>query len=210
MLSLAALNDEHVMFTFKKRIKRGASFILLYCDRLLKKYSLSLKEFDCFVVGAGPGSFTGLRISFSIVKGWSCALGVPVLSVGSFFSIAEKVKHISSRIVVLSDARRGLVYASPFNVKGDTVLKGKKERLVSLEDLIFAYPRHLFVTYDALLREKAQRLNPNVWFYSKDVWPEAFFLVKRAYDYCKKEGRIPSAKLEPLYIYPKTCQVKNV
>ncbi|MCB9029688.1 MAG: tRNA (adenosine(37)-N6)-threonylcarbamoyltransferase complex dimerization subunit type 1 TsaB [Deltaproteobacteria bacterium] len=64
-------------------------------------------ELEQLVIGSGPGSFTGLRISYSFVKGLSLALNLPLIGVSSLkayaFSQLEHAEYVAS----LSDARRG-------------------------------------------------------------------------------------------------------
>jgi len=66
--SLCIECDGEVRFDFNRRLKFGASKLINFIDKALKKSSLGLEDIDTFLVGKGPGSFTGLRISFSIIK----------------------------------------------------------------------------------------------------------------------------------------------
>lgn len=209
-ISLAGMEEDKTIFKFHKRIKKGASRIVVYIEKLLRGSSVGLEEFDGFVVGAGPGSFTGLRISFSIIKGLSMGLSKPVIALGSFLSMAEQVKNLSSKIAVITDARRNLVYATSFVLKNNKLIKEKKENLYTLEEFFSSHQDYLFVSYDAHIRDKAKKSFRNINFYSRDVWPDAIVLLKLAKDFYIQERFTPITKLEPLYIYPKECQVRNV
>jgi tRNA threonylcarbamoyladenosine biosynthesis protein TsaB len=209
-LSIGAVDSGKVIFKFSRGLERGASKAIMYIERLLKKNSLLLSDFDCLVVGAGPGSFTGLRISFSIVKGFSISLGKPVIALGSFSSVAEKVKKVSSRIAVISDAKRGLIYAATFVAMDNTLVNKEKENLYLLEDFLKKHREYLFVTYHSWLREKAKKILPYINFYSKDVWPDVISLMRVAQILYQKGKFTPLEKLEPFYIYPKECQIREV
>ena len=45
---------------------------------LLERERLALAEIDVFAVGAGPGSFTGLRVGIAAMQGLACAVGKPL------------------------------------------------------------------------------------------------------------------------------------
>lgn len=57
-------------------------------DALVKAHGLSLKDLTGFVVGLGPGSFTGLRIGLATAKGLAYALKVPVVGASSLAALA--------------------------------------------------------------------------------------------------------------------------
>jgi tRNA threonylcarbamoyl adenosine modification protein YeaZ len=83
------------------------------CERAGVQTSM-LKEIR---IGLGPGSFTGLRIGMSFVKGLSWSLRVPVAGYSSFAAVASAVfdRHASAEdVVVIADARRDEVFAGRY------------------------------------------------------------------------------------------------
>ena len=88
-----------------------------------------LRDLDGFAVVRGPGSFTGLRIGLSCVKGLAYALGKPVVGVSSLevlaFQAAGGYHDPSLQICALLDARKHEVYYSLFEIReGNPVQKG--------------------------------------------------------------------------------------
>ncbi|MDD4796762.1 MAG: tRNA (adenosine(37)-N6)-threonylcarbamoyltransferase complex dimerization subunit type 1 TsaB [Eubacteriales bacterium] len=71
-------------------------------------------DIDLFAVVCGPGSFTGVRIGVSAVKGMADALGKPVVPVGTLETLAAGLPHAAGLVVPLLDARRGQVYAAAY------------------------------------------------------------------------------------------------
>lgn len=63
--------------------------IISVIDNLLTKAGLSLSEIDAIAYGAGPGSFTGLRISVGVAQGLAYATGVPLIAIDSLLATAE-------------------------------------------------------------------------------------------------------------------------
>ena len=57
-------------------------------EHCLKQSSLKISDIDVFAVAIGPGSFTGLRIGLSTVKGLSYATGKPIVSVPTLDALA--------------------------------------------------------------------------------------------------------------------------
>ena len=58
----------------------------------MKKARIRLKDIDCFVISIGPGSFTGLRIGVTTVKGFAYALKKKIVAVPTLDVIARNVK----------------------------------------------------------------------------------------------------------------------
>lgn len=205
-ISLSVLKDDKIIIDSNRRIKLGASQVMPLIEKLSKKAGLCLREIDAFVVGAGPGSFTGLRISFSIIKAFSLSLNKPVIRLGSFFSMALPFVKKHKRIAVIADARRGLIYAAAFK---DKLKMEGREKLMKLEDFVKNRRDYFFIAYDKALREKVRDLWPEINFCHKNVWPKAAYLVELARGcYVKKEFTAVD-KLQPLYLHPKTCQIRG-
>ncbi|MBI4513278.1 MAG: tRNA (adenosine(37)-N6)-threonylcarbamoyltransferase complex dimerization subunit type 1 TsaB [Gemmatimonadetes bacterium] len=73
------------------------------------------------VVGAGPGSFTGVRTAVSIAKGWCTGAGATLYGYPSLLALAASVSADGQPICALLDARRGEVYAACYEFRGDEV-----------------------------------------------------------------------------------------
>lgn len=90
---------------------------------------VNLSELDGFAVTKGPGSFTGLRIGISSVKGLAVAVGKPIVGISSLDVLASQCALSSCLICPLLDARKGEVYFSLY-VNEDGKLKKKTEEWV--------------------------------------------------------------------------------
>ncbi|MBU0896337.1 MAG: tRNA (adenosine(37)-N6)-threonylcarbamoyltransferase complex dimerization subunit type 1 TsaB [Candidatus Omnitrophica bacterium] len=208
-ISLSIMWKGNIVFDFNRRIRFGASRLASYIDRYLKSLSLSLDKFDAFVIGAGPGSFTGLRISFSVIKAFSISLNKPIISIGSFISCAYPFIKSQENIAVISDARRQLIYGAAFKLKGGIPRQEEKEKLISPGEFMKEKSDYLFVTYDEHLRNQALGLHSKINFYPRNVYPKARYILLSAQRHYFERKFTPLEKLEPLYLHPKTCQVRN-
>lgn len=105
-------------------------------DALLNSTKLELSDIDYFAVNTGPGSFTGIRIGVSVVKGMAMALNKPCVSVSTLESMA--FNFIDSEDIVVCacmDARRNQVYNALFNVIDGKIERLCEDRAISVEDL---------------------------------------------------------------------------
>jgi len=93
--------------------QRHSEHLLSMIDEVLAARSTSLGECDAIAFGAGPGSFTGLRIACGVAQGLAYGIDRPVIPIGSLAAVALDVfaRHPDLRtILVAQDARMGETY----------------------------------------------------------------------------------------------------
>ena len=88
--------------------QRHSSLLLPMVDELLRESNVSLRQLDGIAYGAGPGSFTGLRIACAVTQGLALGADLPVLGVSTLESIAEQTG--ADKVVTVLDARMAEVY----------------------------------------------------------------------------------------------------
>jgi tRNA threonylcarbamoyladenosine biosynthesis protein TsaB len=97
--------------------------ILPLIQETLAEAGMSLKQLDAIAFGAGPGSFTGVRIACSVAQGLALGLasgaGLPLVPVCSLLAIAEtmRTKHDIERVCTVTDARMREVYAAAWHYR---------------------------------------------------------------------------------------------
>lgn len=118
-----------------------------FIDRLLRRSGVSLGEIEVFAIDRGPGSFTGLRIGFSLVKGFLVVTKRPCYGALSLDMMAAKVSTVQhSRLGVVVDARRGRIYTRFYRAeKGEWVGERRPELLSSSELHTRINPKTLLV-----------------------------------------------------------------
>lgn len=95
----------------------------------------SLESVDALAVTTGPGSFTGLRIGVSAVKGLAFALNKPVAAVSTLEALSYPFRFSSMAICPVIDARRGEVYTATYRYLDDALTLIGPERLTVPEDI---------------------------------------------------------------------------
>jgi tRNA threonylcarbamoyladenosine biosynthesis protein TsaB len=98
-------------------------------EETLSRSGLALSDMDGFAVTRGPGSFTGLRIGMSVVKGLAEVVGKPVAGISTLAALARGAVLAGKPILAMLDARKGEVYAALYAPDG----KGGVTELLSPE-----------------------------------------------------------------------------
>ena len=142
-------------------------------DRILSDSGWTLDELDGMAVSIGPGSFTGLRIGLSMVKGLAWATGKPLAGVPTLDALAANVPLVSQLICPALDARKGEIYTALYRLGTD---RGP-ERLTPYmalkpEELVELITEETVIVGDALLRygdylqnelgDRLQRIPPHL------------------------------------------------
>ena len=122
--------------------RRHAAEIVRLVDFALGRIGVLPRDLDGIVVGDGPGSFTGLRIGWAVVKGLAQETGLPVVAVPSLLAAAAgaAVKLGAIPIAACFDALRGDVYGALYVVHPDRVETLVAPATTSLADFARASP----------------------------------------------------------------------
>ena len=91
-----------------------AAILLPLIDSALGGAALTLSDISGFAVAIGPGSFTGLRIGLSTVKGLAYGSDTPIIGVSTLHAIAARISDFNGVICAILDARKKEVYAAIF------------------------------------------------------------------------------------------------
>lgn len=109
--------------------------LLPMAEAMLKNADVSLDQVDLFAVAHGPGSFTGIRIGVSTVKGLSWASEKPCVGVSTLEALAWNGIAAGGLLCPVMDARRSQVYNALFSVSDGKPVRLCGDRAISLEDL---------------------------------------------------------------------------
>jgi tRNA threonylcarbamoyladenosine biosynthesis protein TsaB len=110
--SAAIWLDGRVQSREEQAGQRHSELILPMVDGLLREAGIELAALDVIAFGAGPGSFTGLRVACGVAQGLAFAAGVPVAEVSTLLALAQASG--AERVVSCLDARMGELYFAAF------------------------------------------------------------------------------------------------
>jgi tRNA threonylcarbamoyladenosine biosynthesis protein TsaB len=104
--------------------------------QVLQLSHVSLKDIDGFAVTRGPGSFTGLRIGISTVKGFAASSGKPMVGVSTLDALANQADVIPCLICTVIDARREEVYFGQYRRVDGVLIKETEEQVLPIVNAI--------------------------------------------------------------------------
>lgn len=135
-VSVALLEDGQLKAEYFLNWKITHSQTLLpMCESLLKISGASVGEVDAFAVTAGPGSFTGVRIGISAVKGMAQPLDKPCVPVSVLEAMAYGMTAADCIVCAVMDARCKQVYNALFEIKDGNVTRLCDDRALMIEEL---------------------------------------------------------------------------
>jgi len=100
--------------------------------QLLRENNLDKTSIDAYAACIGPGSFTGLRIGLSGIKGLCEVLPRPIAAISSLESLAASAK-VDGPVLALLDAGRGEFYAGEYRRDGERLTCVREALLTAAE-----------------------------------------------------------------------------
>lgn len=138
--AIALLDNKNIIGEINLALYRKHSERLLpNIAHLFQESNYTINDIDGIAVTIGPGSFTGLRIALSTVKGFAQALQIPVVGLSTLEVLAYNYKEVEGLLVPIIDARRERVYTALYDnyLKEDNFSNKKiwNDTTMSLEEL---------------------------------------------------------------------------
>ena len=168
----------------------------------LNEAGLDYADLDGIAFGAGPGSFTGLRVACGVAQGLAFARAVPLLGIGTLDAMAAASG--GARVIVALDARMGEVYVGLFEngellapvgaYPPEAVPLPPTEGWLACGNGLLAYPS---------LRE---RLSPFVDVWKPEIMPAAEAVVRLAAPRFARGEQIDPADAIPFYVRNKVAK----
>ena len=113
-------------------------------EDVLRRAKRSLSDVEMLAVNVGPGSFTGVRIGVSLVKGLAFGKKIPIAPVSTLLSLAHNLYPLDGILCPVMDARRSQVYNALFRVEKGQLVRLTPDRAIALselrEELLRDYP----------------------------------------------------------------------
>ncbi len=174
----------------------------VFIEKGLSDLKWKVSDLSYLSVDIGPGSYTGLRIGVSAVKGLAFAHNIPIVSLTSLEVLAQGYLQIppsdeSREIVAMIDARRMEVYLQRFNPKGVPI---SEIEAIILDELLFAEERNQ-VAIVSDCQEKVFSVLGSTVMYGQEVnFPSASYMASKAFQKYLAKDVVDTAYFEPYYL----------
>lgn len=116
-LSVALWQDGELIERAAELANGGSERLLPWVHELLAEGGLAPAQLDGVAFGAGPGGFTGLRLSCGVAQGLAWGLDLPVLPVSTLEALA--LASGKREVWACLDARMNEVYSATYVVDGN-------------------------------------------------------------------------------------------
>lgn len=121
-------------FVINNKLTHSVTLMPVVSD-LLRNSGITTEDIDLFAVANGPGSFTGLRIGISAVKGMAFAVSKPCAAVSTLEAMAYNVAMCDGVVCASIDARCNQVYTATFLNDNGTVTRLTDEECLKADEL---------------------------------------------------------------------------
>lgn len=121
-------------FVINNKLTHSVTLMPVVSD-LLRNSGITTEDIDLFAVANGPGSFTGLRIGISAVKGMAFAVSKPCAAVSTLEAMAYNVAMCDGIVCASIDARCNQVYTATFLNDNGTVTRLTDEECLKADEL---------------------------------------------------------------------------
>jgi tRNA threonylcarbamoyladenosine biosynthesis protein TsaB len=136
--AVAVLRDDTILYDSIINTGLNHSEVLMpEIDYACRRVGIKISDINLFACTLGPGSFTGLRIGVSTLKGLMLATGTPAAGVSSLAAVVLNVGTTSKLICSMIDAGRGQVYVAYFRYNDKNILQQiSEEKAVNPQEII--------------------------------------------------------------------------
>ncbi|MDG1096349.1 MAG: tRNA (adenosine(37)-N6)-threonylcarbamoyltransferase complex dimerization subunit type 1 TsaB [Methylophilaceae bacterium] len=179
----------------------ASQLILPQIQGLLDKAQLILGDLDGIAFGAGPGSFTGVRIACGVAQGLAFGANLPVVGINVLMALAEASG--AERVIAASDARMGEVYHAAYMRKDDGWMEThaagvyKPQDVPAVEGGDWVGVGTAWKVYDETLREQYQQ---QVSKTLPEMTPKAEAIMRLAMPMFARGEAVSASKAAPIYI----------
>ncbi|MBI5792920.1 MAG: tRNA (adenosine(37)-N6)-threonylcarbamoyltransferase complex dimerization subunit type 1 TsaB [Rhodocyclales bacterium] len=204
-LSVALWQDGAIIERSEDLANGGSERLLPWVHELLAEGQTDLAQLDGIAFGAGPGSFTGLRLACGVAQGLAWGLDLPVLPVSTLEALA--LASGKREVWACLDARMNEVYSAAYRVDGD--IPHEVMAPVCLPPAVAPAPTFVdawgvgdgFVTHGELLRGR----KPDLAGTLASAYPTAAAVLRLARTVLAEGRAVCAAQAQPIYVRDKVA-----
>lgn len=172
-------------------------------ENTVKQSGKSLSDMDLIAVSAGPGSFTGVRIGVSSVKGIAFTQNIKCVGVSTLEAIAYTAQVNNGIVCAVMDARCQQVYNALFRFKNGIMERLCEDRAVSIAELdeeLKNINEQIILAGDGAVICKNAMAYENTVLAPENVRMQSAYGVAAAAESLEEEQYVCAKELQPIYL----------
>jgi len=145
--SVAILAGDRATVVSEPMPRGHAEALMPMLESAFAQAGLGYGDIDRFVVTIGPGTFTGVRVGVSAVRGFALTTGKPAVGISTLQALAATARDgdgVAGPLLVAMDARRDEVYAQAFDAAGGALTE---PMVITVADLLERVPEAVSGVY---------------------------------------------------------------
>lgn len=207
--STALYTEDKVYVRHQIAPQEHSKLVLHMLDELLIEAEVALEDIDLLAFGAGPGSFTGLRIAAGVIQGLSFGINKPVVPVSTLQALAQSVyrRFGYTEVFAALDAKMQQIYCGFYKLDTEEIMQPcLPERVVypsELTELPAEYKTqvwHGVGTGAIAYHKELETYMPYNILETTLLYPSALEIAKLASKIYLKQGGISAAQVIPVYL----------
>ena len=201
--SVSLFINQNLIENNNSKIERSHSKLLIkLIDDTLNNNKLKIADIDIFSISKGPGSYTGLRIGLSSIKGFCYALDKPLVSINTLKILAifalENIDDKDFILCPMIDARRMEVYTKSFDHNLNEL---SNDQAIILEKDTFDNYKDKKVYFFGDGSDKFKKIvSRKNFIFLDNINPDSKFMGKLSYDKFINRNFEDLSSFEPNYI----------
>lgn len=214
LCSVSVLEDNKLIKEIISDEAKNHSIMLMpLIDELLNSLNLKLDDIDLFACDKGPGSFTGIRIGISTIKGFCDVLNKPCIGISSLDSLARNVKE-NGYICSLIDAKHDNVYCGIYKFEDNKLTQFENyvfDDINNILELLKDLKNNIFFVGNCgiLYKDMIESVLKNNAIILQDSETTSTLVGLTAFDKYNLEERFDSFSLNPLYLKKSNAELQQ-
>ncbi len=198
--------------------KSHSELLLPAIEALMKAASLNYSDIDLFACSSGPGSFTGVRIGVSTIKGLAFGYNKPCIGVSATEALSYNFININGIICPSMDARRSQLYNALFLSENGEIKRITPDRTIpaaALAEELKAYDRPIYLLGggEHIIRTAASDnpfIQPTPEILKRQNGYSVALCALNNYEKCENKESLTDSALSPTYLRPSQAErMKN-
>lgn len=213
--AVALTEDETLIASTVINAGRSHSELLLPAiENIMNASRISYSDIDVFACSSGPGSFTGVRIGVSTIKGLAFGRNAVCIGVSATEALAYNYVNIDGIICPCMDARRSQLYNAIFRSENGVITRLTEDRSISSSDLALELERYDEPIYvcgggEHIIRAAAEgnpNLRPTPEILKRQNGYSVALCALRQLKVCESKSDLNDKSISPSYLRPSQAE----